>query len=203
MFVEALGWVAAIFAATLASPQVIRLLKTQSTAGVSSLAWQIVLAANLAWMVHGVSNGHANIWVPNLILALCSATILYQIARHGERNAGSLFLPALGLGGVTSAVDLTAGAVAFAVAAFTPSAIAQLAQLRELIISPSIHGVSMVFLVMNVINQILWVSWALLADVPSVAIVGFVIGTLMAANLLWATLRKLGVVRARLSSLSA
>ena len=82
-------------------------------------------------------------------------------------------------------------------AAVIPSATAQLAQLRELILAPSIQGVSMPFLMMNVANQCLWVSWALLAHERSVTIASLCIGSLMTANLVLATLRRLGVMRAR------
>ena len=83
-------------------------------------------------------------------------------------------------------------------AAVIPSATAQLAQLRELILAPSINGVSMPFLMMNVANQCLLVSWAVLAHEKLVTIASLCIGSLMTANLAWATtLRRLGVVRAR------
>ena len=83
------------------------------------------------------------------------------------------------------------------VAAVIPSATAQLAQLRELIFAPSIEGVSMAFLAMNVANQCLCVTWALLAHEQSVTIASLCIGSLMTASLVSATLRRSGVVRAR------
>jgi uncharacterized protein with PQ loop repeat len=203
VLIQAMGWVAAAFAATLALPQVVRLLRTKATDGISAVTWQILLSANLAWCGHGLHTGHANIWVPNLIFFLSSATVLVQLSRHGDRNLWALFLPGLGLGALNFGIDVSAGPVAFAAAAFLPAAVAQLTQLRALVVSPNIRGVSMVFLSMNVVNQCLWVSWGLAAGEPSVTLVGFGIGTLMAINLIWAALRRTGVVRARLSLMAS
>jgi uncharacterized protein with PQ loop repeat len=197
VFVEYLGWAAAVFLAAVALPQVIKLLRTRTIAGISPSAWQIVLGANLAWTAHGLFTDHPNIWVPNLFFFACSATILTLLARHGGRSLPRLFLPGVTLASVAFALDVAAGPVVFAVAAVIPSATAQLAQLREMIIAPSIQGVSMPFLMMNVANQSLWVSWALLAHERSVTIASLCIGSLMTANLVWATLRRLGVVRTR------
>ena len=190
-----LGWAAAVFLAAVALPQAIKVLRTGTIAGISPSSWQIVLGVNLAWTAHGLLTDHPNIWVPNLIFLGCSTTILSQLARHGVRSVPRLFLPGLALGSVAFALDVAAGPVAFGVAAVIPSATAQLAQLRELILAPSIHGVSMPFLMMNVANQSLWATWALLAHEKSVTIAAFCIGSLMTANLVWATLRRLGVVR--------
>jgi uncharacterized protein with PQ loop repeat len=197
MFVELLGWAAALSLAAVALPQAIKLLRTKTIAGISPSAWQIVLGINLAWSAHGLFTDHPNIWVPNLIFLVCSATILTQLARHGVRSVPQLFLPGVALASVAFTLDLSVGPVAFAIAAVIPSAMAQLAQLRELIFAPSIRGVSMPFLVTNVANQCLWVSWALLANEKSVTIASICIGSLMTANLVWATLRRSGLVRPR------
>ena len=75
MFVVALGWVAAALAATVAIPQVIKLLRNRTTAGISLTAWRLTLAANVAWTGHGFVAGHANIWLPNLMFMVCSLII--------------------------------------------------------------------------------------------------------------------------------
>jgi uncharacterized protein with PQ loop repeat len=203
VFVEILGWTAAVLLAAVALPQVIKVLRTGTIAGISPSAWQLVLGANLAWTAHGLFTDHPNIWVPNLIFFGCSTTILTQLARHGGRSVLRLLLPGVVLGSVTFGLDVAAGPVVFAVAAVIPSATAQLAQLRKLILSPSIQGVSMPFLAMNVANQSLWASWALLAHEKSVTIASLCIGSLMTANLAWGTLRRLGVVRARVARRSS
>ena len=63
-------------------------------------------------------------------------------------------------------------------------------QLHELLIAPKITGVSVPFLALNVANQVLWLSWGLLAGEQSITLVASTLGTLMALNLLWAYLRR-------------
>ena len=56
---------------------------------------------------------------------------------------------------------------------------------------------------MNWVNQALWLSWALLVGEQSITMVASTMGVLMGLNLMWALLRRQGVVRARLAVLSA
>lgn len=195
MLIDALGWVAAVSAATVALPQVVRLLRIKTTAGISPVAWQTMLGGNLAWGAHGVFTGHPNIWLPNLVFAACSTTILVQLGRDRSVSGLRLLVPAVLLSAVSFAIDLMAGPIAFAAASVLPAALAQLAQLQKLITAPDVRGVSMAFLAVSVTNQVLWVSWALLVDERAVMLTGSSIGSLMLVNLIWATLRRLGLIR--------
>jgi uncharacterized protein with PQ loop repeat len=203
VLVELLGWAAAASLAAVALPQAIKLLRSKTIAGISPAAWQMMLGVNLSWSAHGLFTHHPNIWVPNLIFLGCSATILTQLARQGVRSVPRLFLPGVALASVAFALDVTAGPVVFALVAVIPSATAQLAHLRALIVARSIHGVSMTFLIINIVNQCLWVSWSLLAHERSVTLVASCTGSLMMVNLVWATLRRLGVVRRKVTVLSS
>ena len=97
------------------------------------------------------------------------------------------------------AVDVFFGPVAFAVIAFIPAALSQLAQLRSLAVSRSIHGVSLWWLAYCVVNQVIWLTWSMLAHEISVMIVATGLGTLMTLNLILAVLRRLNFVRPGLS----
>lgn len=199
MLVVALGWFAAALASFVALPQVVKLLRSPTTAGVSLTAWRLTLAANLAWTGHGVITGHANIWLPNLIFLACSLTILHQLRRRRGLRWSVTFAPSLVLGLATLGLDVTVGPIAFAVAAGLPSALAQVLQLHELVIAPRISGVSLPFLVINTVNQSAWLGWALLVGEQSITMVASTMGVLMGANLLWCLLRRTGLVRARLA----
>jgi uncharacterized protein with PQ loop repeat len=203
MFIEALGWVAAAFGSLVALPQVVRLFQTGSAAGVSLTAWQASFGANIAWTVHGILGGYANLWVPNVIFFCCSTLILVQMQRDRRLSWWWLLLPGLALGGITVALDLLAGPVAFAIAALLPALLAQVAQLHALFIKPNVGGVSLAYMTMNVVNQLIWVTWAAFAGESSVIMVGSTLGVLMVANLVWAVLRRFKVVRARLAQLHA
>ncbi len=198
-----LGWAAALLASSVALPQVIRLFRARGTAGVSVVAWRLTLAANIAWTLHGVHAGNPTIIVPNLLFMVCSVLILVQIGRDRGLPVVSLFAPSIGLATIATTLDLTLGPIAFAIAAGLPSVLGQLMQLRELLVAPSIGGLSMPFLVLNTCNQVLWLTWALLTNEQSVMLVASAMGLLMALNLSWAWLRRTGRVRARLAELHA
>ena len=203
MIIEALGWAAAAFGSLVALPQVVKLFQTGSAAGVSLTAWQATFGANLAWTVHGVIGGYANLWVPNVLFACCSLLILVRVQQDRRIGSGRLLVPGLAQAVVTIALDLLAGPVAFAIAALLPSLLAQVAQLHALFLKPNLAGVSLGYMAMNVVNQLIWVTWAALAGESSVILVGSTLGVLMVLNLLWATLRRFRVVRARLAEMHA
>lgn len=203
MLVVALGWAAAALASFVAVPQVVKLFRSRTTAGISLTAWRLTLAANVAWTGHGVVGGHANIWLPNLIFMLCSLIILNQLRRDRALAWSATFGPSAILGLTTLGIDVAYGPVAFAIAAGLPSVISQILQLQELVVAPRISGVSLPFLAMNTVNQALWLGWGLLAGEQSITLVASAMGVLMVTNLLWALLRRRGVVRARLALMSA
>jgi uncharacterized protein with PQ loop repeat len=203
MLIEALGWAAAAFGSLVALPQVVKLFQSGSAAGVSLTAWQATFGANLAWTAHGVLGGYANMWVPNILFACCSTLVLVRMQRDRRIGWGRLVLPGLAQAAVAIGLDLLAGPVAFAVATLLPALLAQVAQLHTLFLKPNLAGVSLGYMTMNVVNQLVWVTWAALAGESSVLLVGSTLGVLMVLNLLWATLRRFRVVRARLAEMYA
>ena len=63
--------------------------------------------------------------------------------------------------------------------------------------------VSVAFLALNVVNQALWLTWSVMVGETSIMLCATTLGTLMMGNVIWAGLRRQGVVRARLAELSA
>jgi uncharacterized protein with PQ loop repeat len=199
VFVDILGWIGAVTGAMVALPQLVRILRTSATTGVSPLTWQLVLGVNLAWMTHGVITHHPNIVVSNTLYALCTSTILILLWRHRGIRRWRLFVPGSLLATLMVAVDVFSGPVAFAVVAFIPAAVSQLAQLRSLVVSRSVQGVSLWWLAYGVMNQGIWLTWSVLAHEISVMIVASGLGTLMTLNLILCVLRRLNFVRPALS----
>jgi uncharacterized protein with PQ loop repeat len=199
VFVDILGWIGAVAGALVALPQLVRILRTGAIAGVSPLTWQLLLGVNLAWMTHGVITQHPNIVVSNTVYGLSTSTILILLRRHRGIPSWQLFGPGILLGALMVAVDVFSGPVAFAVIAFIPAALSQLAQLRSLVLSRSIHGVSVWWLAYCVANQGIWLTWSVLANEISVMIVATGLGILMMLNLILAVLRRLELVRPGLS----
>jgi uncharacterized protein with PQ loop repeat len=199
VFVDILGWIGAVTGALVALPQVVRILRTSATTGISPLTWRLLIGVNLAWMAHGVITHHPNIVVSNTVYALCTSTILILLWRHRGIRLWQLFVPGILLGALMVAVDVFSGPIAFAVIAFIPAALSQIAQLRSLVVSRSVHGVSLWWLAYCVLNQTIWLSWAVLANEISVMIVATGLGILMTLNLILGVLRRLNLVRVPLS----
>jgi len=113
------------------------------------------------------------------------------------------FPPGLALAAVSISLDVWTGPVIFAVAALIPSAFTQLAQFRALVISTNVRAVSMAFLILNVVNQLLWLVWGALAGETSIVVCATALAAMTGANVVWGAMRRYGLVRARLAELSA
>lgn len=210
MLIEAIGWTAGVYGACIAMPQLARVARTRTTAGIPLLAWQSSMASNLSWTAYGVLTRHTNLWLPSLLLTMSAAWMLIMISR--DLRAGrapvdpvrTYGLPIM-VAAVTIMVALTLGPLAFSVIVFIPAAMSQLMQLRSLMTSPDISAVSSVFLAMGVVCQVLWCSWGVLAHDMSNELVAGSLILLSGANLACYLLRRLDVLRPRmqLSGLAA
>lgn len=203
MLIEAIGWTAGVYGACIAMPQLARVARTRTTAGIPLLAWQSSMASNLSWTAYGVITRHANLWMPSLLLTMSAAWLLIMISRD-LRDSGEPVDPIRTYGlpimvaAVTIMVAVTMGPLGFSLIVFIPAAVSQLMQLRSLMTSPDISAVSSVFLAMGVVCQVLWCSWGVLAhDVSNELVAGSLI-LLSGANLTCYLLRRLDLVRPRM-----
>ena len=189
-----LGWIAAAIGCCISLPQLVRLMRTRSVAGLSVLAWQLSFGSNLSWTTYGVIQQLPNVWAPNTMLTVCTLLILGLLRQATGVSWVRLLLPGLALGIAFTTVNLTLGPIAFAAAAVLPSAFSQIAQLVAVVRSPVLDGISYGYLMVNVVNQTTWVVWALFAGQPGVVMAGCILGALMITNLSWALLRRYQVV---------
>lgn len=181
--VDAIGWLAALSSASLAVPQGVRIAVTRSVAGVSTVTWQTMLIAGAAWFCHGLLTGIPQIIWPNALLALTSAWVLWQLCRARRLPLVRTFAVPLVVAALAFGADVALGPVAFAAVAFVPGAIGQTSQLREILRSPDTRGVSMVGLLMNLANQVLWLGYAVPAGELAVICVAIPIGVLVAVSI--------------------
>ncbi|HSN43527.1 MAG TPA: PQ-loop domain-containing transporter, partial [Propionibacteriaceae bacterium] len=181
-FVEIWGWICAAVTATLSLPQLLRLLKVRTSAGLSLLSWQMMLAANIPWVAHGILDNRPNLAIPNAILFVCTILILRMI--RADRGLGLLETYALGAvaGAVGVTVDVVFGAAAFGALVTIPQATGQLAQLRDLLRLRDIRGLSWVFLTVSFLLQFMWISWAFMVDDNAVKVAGSMMAVLASAN---------------------
>ena len=191
--VEVIGWVATVSGTILGLPQMLRLVRTGRVAGLSLTAWQAMLVVNLSWTAHGISIGQA----PQILtsaLSLCSTVpILYLVARKLRRHLLPVLLPGLLAAGALIAVDQIFGSAAYGTVAIIPAVVSNAGQSIELVRSARIVGVSVLFLILAVVNQGLWLSWAILVPDIGTMIVATVNAIVTVFNLTWWSLRVLGL----------
>ena len=182
---DILGWVAASFGMASAFPQLYRLLRTRSSAGVSLSLFQLNAAATGAWALHGFMVGVPQMQYPNLVLMISSFAVCILVLRDRK---SSLF-PALLLPPVISAalfgVALLAGALIFGFVVAAPFVVGQISQLRTMHASRDLSGVSLPFLSVAFFVQGLWLVWGILYGETSITVCATLLGTLSLINLLY------------------
>lgn len=77
---------AVVLALTQPVPQVIRLLRTRSTAGVSAPTAWLGLVINVAWMLYGIGRAIPAVAVLSAAYVVGYAIIAFLLARHGNRR---------------------------------------------------------------------------------------------------------------------
>ena len=123
----------------------------------------------------------------------CTVPILSLMARQLRRQVLPVLLPGVLAAGVLIAVDQLFGSAAFGTAAVIPAVVANAGQSIELVRAPRITGVSVLFLILAVVNQGLWPSWAILVPDIGTMIVASATGLITVFNLVWWSLRNLGL----------
>jgi uncharacterized protein with PQ loop repeat len=115
------------------------------------------------------------------------------MARELQRHLLPVLLPGLLAAGGLIAVDHLLGSAAFGAAAIIAAVVANAGQSIELVRAKRIVGVSVLFLILAVVNQGLWLSWAILVPDIGTMIFATVTGTITVFNLIWWSLRMLGL----------
>ncbi|MGV8847759.1 SemiSWEET family sugar transporter [Tessaracoccus sp.] len=182
---EILGWVAASFGTASALPQLIRLLRTRSSAGVSLTLFQLNAGATGAWMLHGFMVGVPQMQYPNTILTISSLAVCVLVLK--DRHSPifpALLMPPL-ISAALFATDLWAGPLVFGFVVAAPFVVGQVSQLRTMHGTTDLSGVSMPFLAVTTLVQGLWLTWGLLYGETSITVCASLLGILSLANLLY------------------
>lgn len=193
-FAAIVGWIAAVLSCFISAPQLVRILRTRTTSGVSILAWQLALGGNLTWGVYGFTHGNPNQWIPNVGLVTITLIILGLFHQHLGTPWVTLLAPGVVIAVATTALDHTAGTIAYSIAAFLPTAISLISQFKVTATSEDVEGLSLGNQWIVFVNQSAWVLWAVLIDERSVLLVGSASLVLMFANLAMALLRSSGTL---------
>lgn len=190
-----LGWAAAAAGSALSIPQLVRILRERTSAGLSLLMWQLNLAVGLGWTHHGFLVDRPNVWAPNIVMAVFSVLIVRLVVRDRGLGPFTWALPLVLAAGLVG-IDLGLGAIVYGVATAIPQVVGAAAQLVDVVRSIDIRGISPAFLVGSVVVQGLWFTWSLLAGEASITVAASATGSVVGTTLVWWVLRRTGLVRA-------
>ncbi|GAA2182217.1 hypothetical protein GCM10009785_20430 [Brooklawnia cerclae] len=180
--VTVVGWLAAIIGAGYAMPQFLRIMRTRTSAGLSRPGWQMQCAVCLAWIGHGIIYAMPNQVVCNLVTSAASLGVIVMLAKDRHLSLVPVLAPVVVSALLLVGVDVVFGQVVFGVVIIVPSAFTLLAQLRDLVVSPDVRGVSPWFLVLAFLIQSLWLVWSLMVSDRAVTISAAGTMALLAAN---------------------
>lgn len=191
--VDIVGWSATVLGTILGVPQLVRLLRTRSVAGLSLIAWQATLSINIGWTVHGLLIGQPPQVVTNVLALLTTVPILVLMARGLDRPVAATLLPGAVLGVAMIAIDLLLGSAAYGVVVTVPSVVIAGGQTVELARARDVRGLSPVFLVLGLVNITLWETWGLLVGDSGTMIAVSIAMAIGVVNFVWFVLRRLGL----------
>lgn len=191
--VDIVGWSATVLGTILGVPQLVRLLRTRSVAGLSLIAWQATLSINIGWTVHGLLICQPPQVVTNVLALLTTVPILVLMARGLDRPVAATLLPGAVLGVAMIAIDLLLGSAAYGVVVTVPSVVIAGGQTVELVRARDVRGLSPVFLVLGLVNITLWETWGLMVGDSGTMIAVSIAMAIGVVNFVWFVLRRLGL----------
>ena len=190
---EFVGWVGTLTGVVLGLPQLVRLARTRSVDGLSLVAWQAMLAVNIGWAAHAITIGQPPQFVASTLALLTTVPILYLMAQQMGRNFILTLAPGLALAALMIVIDQAFGSAVYGVVAIIPAVLAGAGQSVALVRAEHVRGVSTPFLVLAVVNQFIWVTWAVLVADLGTIIAATTTGAIAVFNLGWYFARRLGM----------
>jgi len=191
--VDAIAFCGAVLAAAISVPQFALVVRTKDTHGLALTTWVISLGTGIGWLAHGIKLVEANMIWPNIWGVTVAVTILYFLRRNGRYTSLVTVLPGLGLAGLLIGLDNFIGSAAFGICVVVPQAYGMVRQGIALMRAPQVSGVSISSWVFQVLNQIVWLIWAVMTHEAGTFIAASI--SLVAASfvLLWRILRACGL----------
>jgi uncharacterized protein with PQ loop repeat len=191
--VDVVGWLAVCIGASVAVPQLIRLLRTRKVDGLSLTAWRSILAMNIGWAAHGIRIDQFAMIVTNAIWLCSTVPILFLMARQFRRRVLPLMLPSLVVAAAMITVDHVLGSAAYGVVAIAMAMVSNIGLSIQLVRAPHVSGVSSLFVTIAVANQVIWLVWGLLVHDAGTVMTASTVCALQSFNLVWYVLRRLGM----------
>ena len=174
-------------------PQMIALLRTGDTKGMAWPLWIVFIGITLGWISHGIHIGQAFIVISNSVSFVVTIVSLVYLRRARKLPSWWYVLLGLAFAGLLVYLDWGVGSAAFGATVVTPVAIGKLHQGVRIMRTPEVSGVSVGSWVLQLVNEMLWGTWAVLTLEPGTIISAVVTGTCNAFVLIWLLLRRHGV----------
>ncbi|MFE5409594.1 hypothetical protein [Microbacterium sp. NPDC056569] len=115
------------------------------------------------------------------------------MSRRLKRNLLLTLAPGLGLAALMILIDQLFGSGAYGAVAIIPAVLANAGQSVALVRDRHVGGVSVVFLIFAVVNQVIWLAWAVLVPDTGTIIAATTTGAIALFNLVWYFARILGL----------
>jgi len=191
--VDAIAFCGAVVAAAISVPQFALAVRTKDTHGLSLTTWVISLGTGIGWLCHGIKLVEVNMIWPNVWGLTVALTILYFLRRNGRYTSLTALLPGLGLGALLIGLDNLVGSAAFGICVVAPQAYGMIRQGIAVMRARQVTGVSLSSWIFQVLNQVVWLVWAVMTNETGTFISAVV--SLVAASfvLTWRILRACGV----------
>ena len=191
--VDAIAFCGAVLAAGNSVPQFALVVRTKDTHGLALTTWVIALGTGIGWLAHGIKLLEPNMIWPNTWGVIVTVTILYFLRRNGRYTSLTTLLPGIGIAALLIGLDNFVGSAAFGFCIVVPQAYGMVRQGIALMRAPQVSGVSVTSWIVQVLNQIMWLIWAVMTHEAGTFIASVV--SLVAASfvLLWRVLRACGV----------
>ncbi len=159
--IDLFGWVAAAIGIAMNVPQLVRILRVRTSAGVSLRLWQVQASTTGAWMVHGFIVGKMQMQWPNMLMAAFGLLVVVFVLRDRRQAMVPQLLLTFGMWALLVSVEVFLGAVVFGFVVAVPQVLGQAAQLREMITAPDLSGVSSGFLAIMLVVQAMWFTFGI------------------------------------------
>lgn len=192
---DIVGIVAICFSLITSIPQIVRILVSKSTAGVSLVLWQLMLGNFIGWTFHGLQVRSLTLWGSNGALAVLAFIVFAMVVVQRKTPLWkAALLPVLVVLSLVGA-ELCFGSGGFATLVIFPQGVGMAAQIVTLARDEDISGISKGYLLISFLAQICWLSWAWIVDELAVKVSSTSQGTICLLCLLSYYLRIWGVLK--------